>query len=73
MPLPPKQVLQQMAAYSKQPALAMAGSILAANSSAAIMLLPGHDDVELSALAKSCCCCNKMEGQEVRYDESEKK
>jgi len=62
-----------MAAFTKQPALSMTGSILAAmsaaagstGSSAAIMLLPGHVDTEYSALAKSCCCCNKPEEKEV--------
>lgn len=72
-PLPSKDTLEQMAAFTKQPALSMTGSVLAAmsaaagstGSSAAIMLLPGHVDTEYSALAKSCCCCNKPEEKEV--------
>lgn len=70
-------MLQQIAAYNKHPLLPASGSILAAmaaaapaaagssGSSAAIVSLPGHADIEHSALAKSCCCCNKHEGQEV--------
>jgi hypothetical protein len=76
--LPDQEVLQQIAAYDKHPLLPASGSILAAmaaaqpavaadssGSSAAIVSLPGHADIEHSALAKSCCCCNKHEGQEV--------
>lgn len=77
VPLPDQEVLQQIAAYDKHPLLPTSGSILAAmaaaapaaagssGSSAAIVSLPGHADIEHSALAKSCCCCNKHEGQEV--------
>lgn len=72
VPLPSKEVLQQISGYSKNPVLAASASILAGDTSssgnggaAAIVSLPGHGDVELSALAKSCCCCNKTEGGEV--------
>lgn len=73
--LPSKEVLQQMAAFTKQSSVAIVGTILAdmaaadaagSGSTAAIMLLPGHDGLEYSAVAKSCCCCNKMEDKEVR-------
>lgn len=73
-PLPPKEVLQQLAAYSKTAVLPVTGSILAAmaaagpdaaGGSAAIMSLPGHEDLEYAALAKSCCGCNKPEERQV--------
>lgn len=76
VPLPDQKVLQQIAAYTKHPVLPVSGSILAAmaaaapatagssGSSAAIVSLPGHANIEHSALAKSCCCCNKHEGQD---------
>lgn len=76
-PLPSKEVLQQMASYSKHPVLPVSATILTAmaaggssdesGSSAAIVSLPGHIDIEYSALAKSCCCCNKHEGEEVSW------
>lgn len=76
-PLPPKEVLQQLTAYSKTAVLPVTGSILAAmaaaepdavGGSAAIMSLPGHEDLECAALAKSCCSCNKPEEVQVCID-----
>jgi hypothetical protein len=77
-PLPPQEVLQQLASYNKTAVLPVTGSILAAmaaagpdaaGGSAAIMSLPGHEDLEFSALAKSCCSCNKPEEAQVRADD----
>jgi hypothetical protein len=75
--MPSSEVLKQMAAYNKHPVLSLTGEILAStaaagggssgSSTAAIIALPGHQDVELSVLAKSCCCCNKTEGDEVGW------
>lgn len=70
MQLPPKDVLQGVASYSKHPLLPVTATILAASdaasgSAAAIMSLPDHQAIEFAALAKSCCHCNKAEDGEV--------
>lgn len=75
----PTAVLQQMAAYDKQPIIATTGSILLAtagvtpasqaavvDSSTAIMAIPQHQDLELAALAKLCYACAKPEGRDVK-------
>lgn len=85
MPLPAIEILQQIKAYGKNPLLSASSCILedmstqvaASGSSSnvgshpAIMLLPGHAEVEMSSLAKSCCCCNTAEGGKVRSSMSQ--
>jgi hypothetical protein len=71
--LPPKDLLQGVANYSKHPLLPVTATILAApdaasGSAAAIMSLPDHQAIEFAAMAKSCCHCNKAEDREVRND-----
>ncbi len=70
VPLPPQDLLQSVAGYSKNPLLSTTATILAApdairDSAAAVMSLPDHQTIEFAALAKSCCHCNKAEDGEV--------